>query len=251
MHRFFVEQKLVKDDIVFIKGEDYSHLKNSLRIKQGESIEICDGKEEAYIGTVKQLYKDSCTVLLTEKIQKSAEPLCDITLYTAILKGDRFDSLLQKCIECGVHSFKPVITSNTIVEIDEKNKSKKIERWNRVCKLACMQSKRNILVSIDEPERLDEILGHLAEDEQDKTISFVCYEAEQDHSIKRILEKAVLQGIKKINIFIGPEGGFDKSEISDMHDLEIEAVHLGKRILRADTAAACAVFYTTANYEFL
>lgn len=251
MHRFFVEQKLVKDDIVFIKGEDYSHLKNSLRIKPGESIEICDGKENAYIGTVKQLDKDSCTVLLTEKIQISPEPLCDITLYTAILKGDRFDSLLQKCIECGVHSFRPVITSNTIVEIDEKNKAKKTERWNRVCKLACMQSKRNILVAVNEPARLDEVLEYLADNEQDKTISFVCYEAEQEHSIKRILDKAVLKDIKKINIFIGPEGGFDKSEISDMHAFGIESVHLGKRILRADTAAACAVFYTTAHYEFL
>ena len=249
MHRFFIDQKIDIGSLISIKDDDYNHLKNSLRIRINENIEISDGNNNVYIGNVKEFTKDYCTVLINDKIETDNEPQCDITLYAAILKGDRFDSLLQKCIETGANSIVPVITSNTIVDIDDKNKSRKADRWNKVAKLACMQSKRGKLILVNEPVSINEAICVAKMNQDSDYISLVCYEAEKEKSIKKILMQAVQAGIKKINIFIGPEGGFKKFEIESMNKAGILSAHLGKRILRADTAAVQAVFYTAAFYE--
>jgi len=249
MHRFFKQQKLEKDMTVNIDGEDFLHLKNSLRIKAGESIEISDGFMNTYIATICVLKKDSCDALVNEKIENSNEPDCKITLYPALLKGDRFENMIQKCIEGGVYSINPVITSNTIVEIANKNKDRKVDRWLRVSKLACMQCKRDILVNIEEPMKLTDAVQKLMNDKNKLYKSFVCYEAEKKDSIKKLLDKAVKESIRNINIFIGPEGGFSEKEISYLTENGIHPVHMGRRILRADTAAYSAVFYTAMRYE--
>ena len=249
MHRFFVQQKIDIDMTVQIIEEDYLHLKNSLRIRIGESIEISDGCGNTYIASVIDFKKDCCEAMLKEKVKSSNEPDCKITLYPALLKGDRFESMIQKCVEGGVYAIKPVITSNTIVDIVDKNTEKKVERWSKVCRLACMQSKRDILVNIDKPVNLYEAIECLKRNENTKHLSFVCYEAEKEDSIKNILDKAVEEGIRDINVFIGPEGGFHEKEIKRFSENEIHAVHIGRRILRADTAAFCAVYFTTMRYE--
>lgn len=249
MHRFFIQAGFEKDMTIRIENEDFLHLKNSLRIKTGELIEISDGHMNTFCAYVNDFKKDYCEAVIGNKIQNTNEPECKITLYPAILKGDRFENMIQKCIEGGVYAIKPVITSNTIVDLDEKNADKKVERWSRVCKLACMQSKRDILVNIEKPVKLYDAVDYLSKVNDRKYISFVCYEAERENSIKRILDEAVEHGKKDINIFIGPEGGFQEKEIKRLNDHEIHAVHIGKRILRADTAAFSAVFYTAMRYE--
>ncbi len=262
MHRFFVQSKLNNNITVRIEGDDYQHLKNSLRIRTGELIEICDGCNNTFIASVGYLNKNYCEALLQERIPLSNEPGCKITLYPAVLKGDRFESMIQKCVEGGVYAVKPVITSNTIVDISSENAVKKHKRWSRVCKLACMQSKRDILVNIDKPVKLfDAVMclqsgNNLNNNDSKKEskryrreISFVCHEAEEEHSIDAILEKAFGEKVENINIFIGPEGGFQEQEIERLNEYGILSVHMGKRILRADTAAYSAVFYTAMRYE--
>lgn len=249
MHRFFIDQKIDIGDLIYLKDDDYNHLKNSLRIRINENIEISDGKNNVFECSVKEFCRDYCIISINNRMETDNEPICDITLYAAVLKGDRFESLIQKCIETGVNLIIPVITSNTIVDLDEKKKNKKADRWNKVARLACMQSKRGKLIVVNEPVMLNEAICVTKINHDSDYISLVCYEAEKENSIKKCLMQAVKMGIKKINIFIGPEGGFKKFEIENMNKAGILSAHLGKRILRADTAAVQAVFYTAAFYE--
>lgn len=245
MHRFFVLEKIDTGMSVHITGDDYNHLKNALRIKAGEELEICDGCENVYLGKLCEYQNASAEICISGKIPGNNEPICKITLYPALLKGDKFDSVIQKCIECGVDMIQPVTTCNTVAEVADKKEARKVERWNRIAHMASMQSKRGKIVRVNEPKTLNECMKQFS----CNAITLVCYECEESHSIREALDKAIGNNIKNINIMIGPEGGFTEKEIDLLKTNGAYSVTLGKRMLRAETASTAAVFYSTCIYE--
>ncbi|MFA7672332.1 MAG: RsmE family RNA methyltransferase [Clostridia bacterium] len=245
MHRFFVLEKFDTGMSVNITGDDYNHLKNALRIKEGEELEICDGYENVYLAKLYEYQNTSAKIEILLKIPVNNEPVCKITLYAALLKGDKFDTVIQKCIECGADMIQPMVTCNTVVEVTDKKEARKVERWNRISHMASMQSKRGKIVRVCEPKTLDACTKQFSHD----SITLVCYEYEESYSIKAALHEAVTHSVKNINIMIGPEGGFTEKEIGLLKESGAYAVTLGKRILRAETASVAAVFYCTCEYE--
>lgn len=245
MYRFFTEQVLsessIRNSTINIEGEDYNHLKNALRIRIGEDIELTDSLEKTYLGTVETFEKKYCSLKIGKEILSDNEPLFEVTLYMSLLKGDRMDSAIQKSIECGVKRIVPLISRNTIVEISDKNQKSKLERWNKIARHACMQCKRDHLVQVEPVISLKEAL-ELVKMEED-FVSLVCHEKEESYTLKAFMKDNTK---KKINIFIGPEGGFSDQEIEIFSSSSIKSLSLGKRVLRADTACAAAVFFATA-----
>ena len=246
MHRFFVLEKIDTGMSVHITGDDYNHLKNALRIKAGEELEICDGCENVYLGQLSEYQNASAKISILGRIPGNNEPVCKITLYPALLKGDKFDTVMQKCIECGVDMIQPMITCNTISEVADKKEARKVERWNRIARMASMQSKRGKIVVVREPKTLIECIKQFS----CNAMTLVCYECEESHTIKEAIEKAKGNDIKNINIMIGPEGGFTEKEIDLLKANGAHSVTLGKRILRAETASTAAVYYCTCGYEW-
>jgi 16S rRNA (uracil1498-N3)-methyltransferase len=123
----------------------------------------------------------------------------------------------------------PYIAKRSIPVLDDKNTSKKLERWNMIAKEACEQSKRNKLVKVLEPVKLKELLNYKSE------LNLIAYEdlnCVGSSHFYSLIEK----NPKSITIVVGPEGGFDSSEVAFLNENDFISVSLGKRILRSETA---------------
>jgi 16S rRNA (uracil1498-N3)-methyltransferase len=142
----------------------------------------------------------------------------------------------------GINRIVPVVTSRTIVKLEtEKDERKKVERWSKIAEEAAKQSRRGIIPYISMPMSLSEAL----KDARELEMAIMPYELEQSVNIKRTIKA---RKTKSIGIFIGPEGGFDASEVEEAINSGVIPVTLGNRILRTETAGVVAL--TCVMYEF-
>ncbi|CAK7070813.1 RsmE family RNA methyltransferase [Tissierella sp.] len=233
MHRFFVEKEQVIDEIIEINGTDVKHIKDVLRLKPKERIEIAsDGI--TYTCEIESLFKEKIITRIIDKVKGVNESPVDIILYQGLAKGSKMDLIIQKCTEIGVKEFYPVATHRSVVKIkDIKKEQSKVERWNSIADEAAKQSKRDILPKVQNIISFDEMVGIL----KDEDNIIVPYEDEKGNTIKGSLESS---GIKKMHLIIGPEGGFEPKEIEKLKLIGARIVTLGPRILRTETAGIVA-----------
>ena len=232
MYRFFIEESNIdtQEGKIRIVGDDVNHIRNVLRMKSGEQILLPAAsmpdqvpEEEVKAGFDKVL----------SAVQKNARELpSDLYLFQALPKGDRFENVIQKCVELGVHEIIPVITARTIVKLDEKRAARKTERWNAISLAAAKQSKRAFVPEVTKPLNWNQALKSAAG--LDKIL--VPYENAQGIAHTRQVIDEVNPG-ESVGIFIGPEGGFEEKEIEQLLALGAESITLGHRILRTDTAS--------------
>lgn len=229
MNRFFVNSEQVKDNGIEIIGKDVKHIKDVLRLRVGDEIEVVsDGK--LYICQIIDIKKDLVYVKIIDVTTGKNEPPIDIVLFQGIAKGDKMDLIVQKCTEVGVKEIFPVLTKRTVVKIKDGNKEKnKIDRWNAISLEAAKQSKRDSVPTVHPILTFKEMLGLL---KNEKNI-IVPYELEDMLGLKEALKK--VKG-NKINIIIGPEGGFEEDEINLLKEIGGQVITLGPRILRTETA---------------
>ncbi|WIV10686.1 16S rRNA (uracil(1498)-N(3))-methyltransferase [Proteiniborus sp. MB09-C3] len=230
MHRFFVDKENIRDNKVAIIGEDVKHIRNVLRLKEEDIISICDKQGMDYIAEIIDLSKEKVVCDIIETKISNSEPPIEVILYQGIAKSTKMDLIIQKSTEVGVAKIVPVITDRTIVKIqDRKKEENKLERWNKITEEAAKQSKRGIIPEVCQILSFNEMLETL----KNNGIIIVPYENEENIGIKEILRGAAN---KKINIVIGPEGGFEEEEIELLKAIGAHIVSLGPRILRTETA---------------
>lgn len=233
MHRFFVGQDQIFNDIIEIYGKDVKHIKDVLRIKEGEEIEV-SSHGITYICQIISFEKNKVNTQILEKTVGQNEAPIDIVLYQGLAKGSKMDLIFQKCTELGVKKFYPLATRRSVVKIkDIKKEETKVERWNAIVDEAAKQSKRDMLPMVESILTLDDMIEQL----KDEDNIIVAYENEERLTIKDI--KDDLTG-EKIHIIIGPEGGFDPEEIEGLKSIGAKIVSLGPRILRTETAGIVA-----------
>ncbi|HHX71005.1 MAG: RsmE family RNA methyltransferase [Miniphocaeibacter sp.] len=225
MHRIFRTSEDIINNNIIVDGEDFHHLKNVLRIKKNEKLEIVIN-ENLYIVEVSNLEKNRIITNILNYNEIEGEIL-NIHLYQGLTKSDKFDFIIQKSVELGVKSITPLITNRVIVKLNNKNTEKKLVRFNKISKQAASQSHRNYIPKVFEPINLLDI--SLEKDE----LGLLAYESSDNYTLKDIL---VNSKTKNIKIIIGPEGGFDKDEISSLEEKGFNTISLGKRILRTETA---------------
>lgn len=239
MHRFFVDEKNISEEnqkIIINNKEDVKHIGRVLRLSKEDCIEICDGKNHDYIGKIVSLEKSEIIVNILEKGLSKTEPPVNITLFQGIPKSAKMDMIIQKCTELGINKIVPVNTERTIVQLkDKKAEGKKIERWQKVADAAAKQCKRGKIPTIDYPISFEEMINEISE----YNLKIIPYEQEENTGIKRLLKSK--KGYESIAIIIGPEGGFEKSEIKLAKDNGVIPVTLGPRILRTETAGFVAL----------
>lgn len=237
MYRFFIEESNIdtQEGKIRIVGDDVNHIRNVLRMKNGEQILLCTGQEGdpvEYLCEIDEIRSDEVTARILD-LQKNARELpSDLYLFQALPKGDRFENVIQKCVELGVHEIIPVITARTIVKLDEKRAARKTERWNAISLAAAKQSKRAFVPEVTKPLNWNQALKSAAG--LDKIL--VPYENAQGIAHTRQVIGEVKPG-ESVGIFIGPEGGFEEKEIEQLLALGAESITLGHRILRTDTAS--------------
>lgn len=230
MHRFFVQKKDITDSEISIYGEDVKHIRNVLRLEAGEKIEVSDRSGTDYICEIKELSKESVECLILESFNSKGEPPIELVLFQGLPKSTKMELIIQKSTELGVSEIVPLVTDRCIVKInDRKKEDKKIERWSKIAEEAAKQSKRGRVPLISPIMSLKEALVKLKNQE----LTLVPYENEDCVGIKSVLENSKA---KRVNIVIGPEGGFEESEIDSLKDIGAHIVSLGPRILRTETA---------------
>lgn len=233
MHRFFADSSAINGETVVITGDDVNHISRVLRLKCGDEIEVCDKNKTDYLCTVSEISKTEVLAKIIKKTENKNESPVDITLYQGVPKGEKMDDIVRKCVELGVKTIVPVVMKRTVVKV--KAPYPKTQRWERIILEAAKQCKRGIIPHISEPISFDEMLNNLTDEE----LNILPYENEDTTSLKDVLKNNAR--LKKINIIIGPEGGFDDEEIEKAKQNKIFTVTLGPRIMRCETAPIAAV----------
>ncbi len=234
MFQFFVEPNQINTDTktVVITGSDVNHIKNVLRMKIGEQVAVCngiDGKE--YHCAITSIDDSSVVLELLEVVEDSNELPSQVVIFQGLPKSDKMELIIQKNVELGAHSIIPVATKRCVVKLDDKKASSKISRWQGIAESAAKQSKRGIIPQIGNVMSFKEALSYV----QDFDIKLIPYEHAEDIS----KTKAILEGVRsgqRVAVFIGPEGGFEDSEVQLALEKGVTPITLGKRILRTETA---------------
>ena len=235
MDRFFVDKKNIniENNTCIIEGEDVKHISKVLRCRIGEELEVCDNNNNEYICEITNIDKNQVELNIVEKVDIQRESDLKIKVYQGLPKGPKMEMILQKLTEVGVDEIILVQTKRTVVKVDDKKEDKKLERWERIIYEAAKQSKRGKIPSLRGVLTFKEALADMKEND----FNIAPYENEKTKSIKQAIKGV---NINNIGIFVGPEGGFEETEIEAIEDIGGQSVSLGPRILRTETASLVA-----------
>lgn len=228
MHRFFTNYLDKETKCFIITGPDVNHIKNVLRMKEKDKIEVVSDKK-TYICSIEAIESNKVEAKIIYKKEKTSESNIKIHLFQSLPKSSKMETILQKNTELGVYSFFPILSDRSIVKLDDKKEEKKLQRWMSIVEEAAKQSKRDIIPQVHKVMSFKEGLKVL-----ENKLILVPYELEESLGIKDVLKS--LPNVEDIYVFIGPEGGFEEGEIKSLVEVGAKIVSLGPRILRTETA---------------
>lgn len=236
MPKFFIKtENLKENEEIWITGSDVNHIKNVLRKKIDDKINICNSDtQKNYECVIKNIEENKIVCKILDEVKSLAESNLNITIFQGLPKSDKMELIIQKATELGVKTIVPVITKRTVIKLKDKDKQNKVDRWRKIAEVAAKQAGRDIIPTIENIINIADIKFK----KLDKV--FVLYENEEKRSIKNEIEQLKNDNRENLNIgiIIGPEGGFAEEEIEQLkEDEKVMVVTLGKRILRTETVA--------------
>ena len=245
MHRFFLENIDTKN--IVLSAEDFNHIVNVLRLKLYDNIIVCDGQGNDYNCQIVELSKKSIKLNRISHLINFNDPTVHVTLYQGLPKSDKMELIIQKCVELGIYSIIPVETTRSIAKVKDGGQ-KKQERWQNISLAAAKQAQRGIIPKIGPVISFKEAVTQA--DAFD--IAFIPYEGEYRKTFKQVLSNPNRLKVFEVAMFIGPEGGFEESEITLAKEAGIIPITLGGRILRTETAGFAALtmlLYERGEYD--
>lgn len=231
MHHFFVTPEQVRESEIYIEGQDVNHIRNVLRMKMGEQLEISDGNNKKYLCEICELSAEQVRLQILKELFHNTELPSKIYLFQGLPKSDKMELIIQKAVELGVYEVIPVVTRRSVVKLDDKKATKKVERWNSIAESGAKQSGRNIIPKVTSVMSYKEALQHAS----DLDVVLIPYELAEGMEQTRMLVSNICPG-QSVGIFIGPEGGFEREEVEYAMEKGAHSITLGKRILRTETA---------------
>lgn len=274
MSRFFVAPEQIGANTIEIEDRgDLHHMKKVLRLQPGDEVDISDGQTWEYRARIDLLEADFAQLTILDKQSFATEPSVEVTLYQGIPKQGKMETIIQKCVELGVHRIVPVFMDRTVV-VDKGNFGKKIDRWQKVSAEAVKQCKRGIIPEVAEAMRMPQVLTELQHQgvqplegagqplgEADQPLDgreeipagcgdgydlvLLPYENEEGTTIKDVLREYTVTSDhtrpKRIAVLIGPEGGFSDAEVEAVTAAGGRSVTLGRTTLRTETAGMAAL----------
>jgi 16S rRNA (uracil1498-N3)-methyltransferase len=210
---------------ITLTADEARHLREVLRLKPGDEVSVFDGAGKEFRARVAQARRESAELDLDEEIQPARpESPLQITLAVALLKGEKFDLVVQKATELGVYKIAPLMTRFADIKLrDESDASKRVARWQRIALEAAKQSGRAVVPEVSLPVALASLLDG----------SCVLFSERAGHGLTQI-------STDKVTAIIGSEGGWSDEELDQARAAGAQIVTLGGRILRAETAAITA-----------
>ncbi len=244
MPRIYLPINHIKDAPISITDEKARYLISVLRCRKGDDLVIFDGKGNCYRTTILKTARREVIADVIKKFPCDTESHINITLVQGLLKGEKMDMVIQKITELGVKKIIPVVT-----ERSQLRDTKKIARWRKIAEEASRQSGRSVVPIIYETIEFKNFLTD--HDPQYRFLGFIFYEkdgmklSEAIEILKTHINPPfppLAKGGKgELFVVIGPEGGFTKEEVNIAKERGLLIISLGKRILRAETAAISAM----------
>lgn len=234
MPKFFVNENQIENQKIFIKGEDVKHIKKVLRTKIGEKLEICNNKTgRNYLCCVEEILEQEIKCNIEEKLKTQVESNIKVTIFQGLPKADKMEYIIQKSVELGVYDITPVEMKRCVVKLNEKDKEKKLIRWQKISEVAAKQCGRDLIPKINNIININKICEIIPKYD----IVFVAYEDEKNITLKSELKNIKNEEELKIGLIIGPEGGLEKQDVDKLQENGAKVITLGKRILRTETVA--------------
>lgn len=223
MRRFYAPSENFNGKNIFLSEDETRHLRDVLRLRETEKIKVFDGENREFICEIEKVEKRQTVLKIVEEILPSApQSNLNLTFAVALLKGEKFDLVVQKSVELGVKTFVPLITKRCDVKI--KDAKKKLERLRKIALEACKQSGRADLMKIEMPIEFESFIENIEG-------SKILFAERGGEDFSKIFVENNLTAI------IGSEGGFEDSEIEAAKANGFQIFTFGGRILRAETAA--------------
>ena len=232
MHHFFVEPSQIQDKRIIITGNDVNHIKNVLRMKIGEESAVSNGVDNREYRCGIEEYTEQGIICTLRFIKEGGVELpAKIYLFQGLPKADKMELVIQKAVELGVYEVVPVAAKRCVVKLDEKKAAVKVNRWKGIAESAAKQSRRGVIPVVRNVMSMQEAIEYT----QSMDVKIIPYELAEDMQRTKDIIRSVKAG-ESIAVFIGPEGGFEESEVQAALTAGIEPVTLGRRILRTETA---------------
>ena len=235
MARFFLPRQQIQDGRATLTGAELHHLRRVLRLRTEDPVVLFDDAGCEHEGIIRDLSEDRAEIYILRSYQIDNESPLKITLALGLTKGEKMDWVVEKATELGVHTILPFFSRYTVPKLNETKIAQRSERWHKITVSAAKQSGRS---------RIPEILALTEFRDVVKTVSrdalrLLFWEKECEQRLSQL--KKTRTSISDVAVTIGPEGGFSAQEAALAVDHGFQAVRLGRRILRAETAAVAAL----------
>lgn len=231
MPRFFASPEQIQETVIVLNGSDINHIRNVLRMSVGDEMTISDGCGRDYFCEISTLSSDAVELVIKNSWDSYSELPVKLYLFQGLPKADKMELIIQKAVELGVYAVIPVEMMRSVVKLDTKKAAKKQERWQEIARSAAKQSGRGQIPEVMAPVSFKAALKLAA----GLDALLLPYEGAEGMTEARSLVQT-MKGKQSIGIFIGPEGGFDLSEVEAAQAAGAGILTLGRRILRTETA---------------
>ena len=228
--RIYTTQYLHTGETIELEARASHYLANVLRTTAGDTLVLFNGDGNEHRAEVVEVKRQTVQVKLLQFEACITESPLHITLAQAISKGERMDYCVQKAAELGVNVIQPLLTLRVVVKMDQKRQLKRLAHWQAVAVSACEQSGRARVPAILEPLSLEQWL--LADESSERLV--LAPEAQQ--KLSEFQPKTT-----SISLLVGPEGGFEDQEVARALTAGCQALSMGPRILRTETAGPVAI----------
>lgn len=240
MQRYFVEKEQFEQDKVRIVGEDARHIGKVMRGRPGDQIIVCDGRERLVLAELETVEQGEVIASVLEEIAEKSEARFRVSIAQSLPKGDKLETVIQKCTEIGAAAFVPFLSERTVVQYDAKKEEKRLQRWSKIAKEAAEQSHRSRIPGVLQPLTYKQLLKTF----EAYDLVLFCYEKENGQQLRDLVRpfaEGRPEGAANILVVVGPEGGFSEREADEASAAGAKVAGLGKRILRAETAGMTAL----------
>lgn len=222
MQQYFAQEK--KDEKFILQPDDLYHIKTVMRMNEHDKIQVVY-ENRVYLCCLENV-KKNIQIKIDSELQVNENSMPKVTLLIPFLKEQKIDFILQKSTELGVDSILFIETERSIIKYEKGKLDKKLERWKKICKEASEQSFRVNIPTIKILENKEQIQGL-------KGINLICSTTERNKNIHFVLKS--IPTCDRINVVIGPEGGFSELEGRKWNEMGFKSISLGNRILRVET----------------
>nr|WP_263313135.1 16S rRNA (uracil(1498)-N(3))-methyltransferase [Mammaliicoccus sp. Marseille-Q6498] len=248
MQRYFLHEDAELNQRFFIHNtDDIHHIKNVMRMTVDDEIIITFSDQKSLVSKIIAFQDDHIEILTIDDTTRQTELPVEITIASGLIKGDKYEWMIQKATEMGAHHFIAVQSERSVVKLDAKKQDKKLDRWQKIIKEASEQSMRLTIPDINYHSNFKSVYDII--DEYDYVL--IAYEEEAKRGEKNKFHQvgAKLERGQKILIVFGPEGGLSEDEVNLFNDGE--KIGLGPRILRAETAPLYALAALSYQLELM